>query len=44
MKKIKKREKSTILITQNLKDILYELYYEGFLLGSTETWGYKKIL
>ena len=36
------RKKSTILITQNLKDILYELYYEGFLLGSTETWGYKK--
>ncbi len=36
------RRKSTLLITQNLKDILYELYYEGFLLGSTETWGYKK--
>ena len=36
------RRKSTLLITQNLKDILYELYYEGFLLGSIETWGYKK--
>ena len=36
------RRKSTILITENIKDILYELYYEGFLLGSIETWGYKK--
>ena len=41
-KQKEERRKSAILIAENIKDILYELYYEGFLLGSTETWGYKK--
>lgn len=39
-----KRKQFSGLITNNIKDILYELYYEGYLLGSTETWGYKKNL
>lgn len=36
------RREITLLIIQNLKDILYELYFEGFLLGSNHTWGYKQ--
>ena len=38
----KNRKELSLSITNNIKDILYELYYEGFLLGTTETWGYKK--
>ena len=38
----KNRKELSELITNNIKDILYELYFEGFLLGTVETWGYKK--
>ena len=35
------RKQLTLQIIENIKDILYTLYFDGYLLGTTESWGYK---
>jgi hypothetical protein len=40
-KQREERKKLTLQIIKNIKDILYILYFDGYLLGATESWGYK---